>query len=183
MFELQPGFLTSREADQLFETLLDDIAWQRDTLSLFGRQTPIPRMHQWYADKGVCYSWSGITMQPLAWLSSLQALRARLERETHRSFNSVLANLYRDGNDTMGWHADDEAELGPQPAIASVSLGAARDLRLRRRADHRVSRTLPLEHGSLLLMTGDSQRDWQHSLPRRKRVTAPRINLTFRCIM
>jgi len=180
--QLQPGYLAAADADHLLVTLRKTLSWRSDSVRLFGREHRIPRLHQWYGDIGTEYRWSGLTMSPLPWAPALEALRHRLEQDLRQSFNSVLANLYRDGNDSMGWHADNEPELGPQPVIASLSLGAVRDLQLRRSGDTRVASTIPLTHGSLLLMQGDTQRNWQHALPRRRPVREPRINLTFRLI-
>jgi hypothetical protein len=138
---------------------------------------------QLFGDAGLVYSWSGIEMRPRPWPESLHALRERLCRETGVAFNTVLANLYRNGADSVGWHADDEPELGDAPVIASVSLGAERDFRLRHRTRKDLAvKTIALPHGSLLLMRGGTQRMWKHQLPRRKRVTSARINLTFRLL-
>ena len=177
---LTPDFLSPEVADSLLRELITDIPWQQDRIRLYGREHPIPRMHQWHADAGVEYSWSGLTMQPRDWLPQLATLRDRLTDECDIRFNSVLANLYRDGNDSMGWHADDESELGSAPVIASISLGAARDFQLRRKDGRGETLTVKLSHGSLLIMRDDSQAVYQHALPKRKRVTEPRINLTFR---
>ena len=179
---LRGDYLGPEEADRLLRSLRNTVPWQSDTVRVFGREHPIPRLHQWYGDAGTDYRWSGLTMSPLAWTPELDDLRRRLEQDLDCRFNSALANLYRDGNDSMGWHADNEAELGPAPLIASVSLGAGRDLQLRRAGETRTHTTVPLTHGSLLVMAGDTQRNWQHALPRRRRVRQPRINLTFRLI-
>jgi alkylated DNA repair dioxygenase AlkB len=187
-FKFYPDFLPRSAADSCLRQLLTGICWQQDTIRVFGHEHSIPRQHQWYADSGVSYRWSGIEMQPLEWIEPLSLIRDRLQQQTGHAFNSVLTNLYRNGNDSMGWHADDEPELGTQPIIASISLGAERDFQLRRRkrsgsksnAGPATNRLLP--HGSLLLMSGNSQRDWQHALPKRRRVSKPRINLTFRLV-
>lgn len=180
-----PGFLPAAEATRLQQTLATSLDWQRDRVRLFGREHLIPRRHQWYGDSDASYSWSGLQMQPLPWTAELRDVRDRVAAVTATSYNSVLANLYRDGRDSMGWHADDESELGRDPVIASLSLGAERDL-LFRRSDRGSrdarSRKLALTHGSLLLMTGSTQHNWQHALPKRTRVSEPRINLTFRLI-
>lgn len=176
------AYLPAARADALLSTLLTEVPWRADSVRLFGRSHPIPRRHQWYGDSAASYRWSGLTMTPLPWMPELAALRQALEQDLGCHFNSVLANLYRDGNDSMGWHADNEPELGDAPRIASLSLGAQRDLQLRPAGTTRVAHTLPLPHGSLLLMGGDMQHNWQHALPRRLRVRQPRINLTFRLI-
>jgi alkylated DNA repair dioxygenase AlkB len=187
-FKFYPDFLPPGAADSYLQQLLTGLCWQQDTIRVFGREHSIPRQHQWYADTGVSYRWSGIEMQPLQWIEPLSLIRNHLQLQTGHPFNSVLANLYRDGNDSMGWHSDDEPELGRQPTIASISLGAERHFQLRRRkktesksnAGPSTNRLLP--HGSLLLMSGNSQRDWQHALPKRRRVSKPRVNLTFRLV-
>jgi alkylated DNA repair dioxygenase AlkB len=121
-------------------------------------------------------------MEPLPWLHPLHELRRLVSKAAGCNFNSVLVNLYRDGNDSMGWHSDNEPELGAAPVIASISLGATRDFHVRSRRGAGDVQSIPLTHGSLLVMHGSSQSEWQHALPRRKRVTEPRINLTFRLI-
>lgn len=181
-FSFYPDFLSAAEAQHYFETLHEQVQWQRDSVSLFGKSHPIPRLHQWYADPGVRYRWSGLDMEPLIWLAPLSELRERLAAICDTPFNSVLVNLYRDGNDSMGWHADNEPELGPQPVVASLNLGVSRDFQLRRTGTTRVDRSCALPGGSLLLMAGTSQHDWQHAVPKRKRVTGARINLTFRWV-
>ncbi|MGI9308589.1 MAG: alpha-ketoglutarate-dependent dioxygenase AlkB family protein [Gammaproteobacteria bacterium] len=183
MFNLNEEFLSRAAADRYLDLLRKTVDWQQDTLKLFGREHRIPRLHQWYADEGVTYRWSGLSMQACQWIEPLQDIREQLEAATGERFNSVLVNLYRDGKDSMGWHADDEPELGSQPTIASISLGAERELRLRRKDDNGVTETLSLPHGSLLLMAGNSQHEWQHSLPKRRRVKEPRINLTYRNVL
>ena len=181
--ELRPQLLGQEHAWALFQTLLEQIPWRQDYITLWGRRHPLPRLHQWFGDPQLSYSWSGIEMQPLPWLRSLRALRDTLAEETGVAFNTVLANCYRDGADSVGWHADDEAQLGEAPVIASVSLGVVRDFQLRHRTRKDVAvQTLALPHGSLLLMRGDTQRCWKHQLPRRKGVRSARINLTFRCV-
>jgi len=179
------GFLPAAKATRLQQELTAGLEWRRDRVHVFGREHPIPRLHQWYGDPDARYRWSGITMQPQPWTSALAYLRDQVAVATDSQYNAVLANLYRDGGDTMGWHADNEKELGPQPVIASISLGAERDLLLRPSCpDDRRGRTekVLLQRGSLLLMRGDTQCNWQHALPRRARVNTPRLNLTFRRI-
>jgi alkylated DNA repair dioxygenase AlkB len=182
--ELLPAFIPPADAQQLLAMLVTNIPWRRDKIRLFGREHPIPRLHQWFGDAGVTYTWSGLTMQPEPWSPELAELKALVERATGTHFNSVLANYYRDGRDSMGWHADDEPELGDMPVIASVSLGAERDFVLRYRDKQAgiANIKLPLVSGSLLVMRGTTQRFWQHALPKRQRVTDARVNLTFRLI-
>lgn len=173
------AFLLSPEADDLLAHLLVTVPWKQESIRLFGRDLTMPRLTAWYGDPQAVYTYSGLTNQPLPWLGPLARLRARLERATGARFNSALLNLYRDGNDAMGWHADNEPELGPKPTIASVSLGAKRIFEMRHRVDGGRVR-YSLEHGSLLVMSGDSQRAWMHRVAKSRAVVDPRINLTFR---
>ena len=181
--EFRQHFLSPRQADWLFDHLRDEVGWRQDTIRMFGQRHKVPRLHQWFADGGMTYTWSGIRMEAQPWLPALERLRQRLTEETGYVFNTALANYYRNGQDTVGWHSDDEPELGDRPVIASISLGAERDFQLRHRTRNDLDTwTITLPHGSLLLMSGDTQRHWQHCVPRRKRIHSPRINLTFRAV-
>jgi len=186
-FRYLPGFIARGEADRLLERLWRELHWERREIVLFGRRVLQPRLVAWYGDAGATYRYSGVTLQPRPWAAELEALRRRIERETACPFNAVLANAYRDGADSMGWHSDDEPELGPRPAIASLSLGAERVFLLRPRqpdaTGKRRSKRLILGHGSLLLMRGDSQARYQHCLPKTRRPVGRRINLTFRWVV
>ena len=173
------------EADALFAELLGTVAWETHVIRLFGREVASPRLSCWIGDPGASYVYSRTRFAPHPWPPALAALRPRLEQACGSSFDSVLANLYRDGNDAMGWHSDDEPELGPAPVIASISLGAPRRFLFRPRNAPRGPATLELElpHGSLLRMAGATQHLSQHALPRARRLQLPRINLTFRRIL
>lgn len=175
--------VSSEDADRLLRVLPNALAWQQPTLRLFGRSHRQPRLVHWMGDRDAPYRYSGTTHLPQTWHPLVSQLRDTLARQCQAQFNSVLINYYRDGQDCMGWHADDEPELGNQPIIASVSLGAPRDFRLRRRDRSRPPQSIRLEHRSLLIMSGSCQEDWQHCLPRRARVNSPRINLTFRRVL
>lgn len=176
---LTPGWLSTEEADALFAATVDGLPWRQDHLRMFGKTHAVPRLHCWFADAGQTYRWSGIHMDPAPWTPALTSIRRRLERELEATFPFLLANLYRDGSDTVGWHADDEAELGPRPLLASVSVGAEREFVLRdNRTRERTAVSLP--HGSLLVLDGALQKTHQHCLPRRKRVKGARVNLSFR---
>ena len=183
---LYPRWLAAGEADELLARLLAEIPWETHRLRLFGREVAAPRLSCWIGDAGARYAYSGRRFEPRPWPPALAGLRARVERACGARFDSVLANLYRDGDDAMGWHSDDEPELGARPLIASLSLGAERRFRFRRRrargepAMPGDTRELRLPHGSLLRMAGDTQRLYRHELPRMRAVVAPRINLTFR---
>jgi alkylated DNA repair dioxygenase AlkB len=178
-----PHWLPSVEADTLYQRLLADVPWEVHRIRLFGRLVDSPRLSCWIGDAGARYRYSGTLFEPHPWPQPLQALRVRLSRALCVDFNSVLANRYRDGRDAMGWHRDDEPELGPQPVIASISLGATRRFRLK--ADDAAVPPLSLElpHGSLLVMRGQTQSRFRHALPRTARPVGERINLTFRRIV
>ena len=169
------------EADGYFAQLLAATPWRQDEIQVHGRTIPLPRLQAWYADGDKPLRYSGMTIAALAWTRELQTLRDRVTTLTGVRFDGVLVNCYRDGNDSVGWHSDDEPEFGPDPVIASVSFGATREFQLK----HRFDRTLPtvrldLEHGSVLLMGVGTQRFWRHQLPKRRRIDAARLNLTFR---
>lgn len=177
-----PGWLAAEEADALLATLQEEIAFEQHRLRLFGREQVAPRLSCWIGDPHAVYRYSGTRFEPHPWTPTLRILRERAEDACGARFNSVLANLYRDGRDAMGWHSDDEPELGPAPVIASISLGAARRFCLRARNGAGQALELALAHGSLLRMAGGTQRNYRHALPRSRRVHAARLNLTFRHI-
>ncbi|OGX89584.1 2OG-Fe(II) oxygenase [Hymenobacter lapidarius] len=181
-----PDFLPAAEANALLAHFIAGIAWEQRAICMFGRELPQPRLTAWHGDPAARYTYSGLTWEPRPWTPPLLGLRQRLEAATGARFNSVLLNYYRDGRDSMGWHADDEPELGPTPVIASLSLGATRRFRLRP-VGPRVglapsSIGLDLPNGSLLLMRGPTQQCWQHALPKTARPAGPRLNLTFRWV-
>jgi alkylated DNA repair dioxygenase AlkB len=179
-----PGFLSPAEADALLERLIALPDWERLRLTLFGKAVSAPRLTAWYGDPGARYGYSGIVHEPLPWPDELGALRERLSSELGLAFDSVLANRYRDGGDSMGWHSDDEKELGSHPVIGSISLGAERRFLLRHRTRKDLETLeLSLAHGSLLVMRGDTQQHWKHSLPRALRCKDERVNLTFRRVL
>jgi alkylated DNA repair dioxygenase AlkB len=179
---LDAAWLAPDEADALFDALRDAIPWSVHRIRLFGRDMDSPRLSCWIGDPGTGYTYSGTHFEPNPWPVALAAIRTRLAGELRIDFNSVLANLYRDGRDSMGWHSDDERELGAQPLIASLSLGASRRFVLKHRNDPSRKLALELPHGSLLLMRGATQANYRHALPRTARQIGPRINLTFRRI-
>lgn len=177
---LQPGWLTAARASALFDRLMDEVPWRQDQITLYGKTHDVPRLNAWYGDPGRAYTWSGIRMEPNPWEGAVAEIKARVHDEVGEPFNSALLNLYRHGDDSVAWHADDEPELGRAPLIASVSLGATRTFRLKHLNGDHEPVSIDLEHGSLLVMGGPTQRCWHHCVPRRKRVDGPRINLTFR---
>ena len=166
---------------ELFGRLYRSLAWREESIVLFGRRMLQPRLLAWYGDSEAVYRYSGVRHVPLPWTGDLAMLRERVEALCGVRFNSVLANLYRDHRDSMGLHADDEAELGERPVIASLSLGEERAFRFRyRHGRDREALRLVLPSGSLLVMAGDTQKNWKHELPKQARPCGPRINLTFR---
>jgi len=178
-----PDFIAQELADRYFNDLQTTVAWKQEPVKLFGREIMQPRLTAWYGDAGKSYSYSGITMQPQPWTgASLPAIKKAADELAGVRFNSALLNLYRDGSDSMGWHRDNEKELGHNPVIASVSLGAARRFLLRNYADKKLTREIMLTHGSLLLMRGETQHYWEHSIPKTAKPTGRRINITFRTI-
>jgi len=180
----QPGFLAPAEADELLVRLLQGRDWEQLELRIFGRRVPAPRLSAWYGAPDAVYRYSGVVHQPRPWPVCLAELRERLFARLGVRFNSVLANLYRNGRDSVGWHSDDEPELGGEPVIASVSLGARRRFLIRpRRETNAASVALELEHGSLFTMWGATQRDWKHCVPKSAGCSEPRVNLTFRRIL
>lgn len=173
-----PDFLDPDAADAALRSLLEETPWEERTLLMWGKPVQEPRLSTWHSD-GASYTYSGSERTPSPWTPLLHEIRVLCERATGHTFNGVLVNLYRDGNDHLGWHADDEACNGPEPVIASVSLGAERRFDMRHLGTGQtVSAVLP--HGSLLVMSGLSQACWHHRVPKMPRLTTPRVNLTFR---
>jgi alkylated DNA repair dioxygenase AlkB len=166
--------------DELFQALRREVIWEQHSIRIEDRIIPQPRLSSWYGDVVHTYSTLAQILQPHPFTPVLEQLRRRLETITGSRFNSMLANLYRDGSDKIGWHSDNEPELGLEPVIASISLGAERRFDLRRRDDHSKVARIILEHGSLLVMGGGTQKNWQHSIARRTDAIGERINLTFR---
>jgi alkylated DNA repair dioxygenase AlkB len=176
------GFLAPAAADALLAVLEHEVPWERHHVRIFGREIPAPRLSCWIGDPGAAYTYSRVRFKPRPWTPALACVRQRIEQAIDARFNSVLANRYASGADSMGWHADDEPELGLRPVIASLSLGATRRFVLRPRSGG-AKVELPLTHGSLLVMAGDTQANWQHALPRMAGAAGVRINLTFRRIV
>ncbi|MFT3824034.1 MAG: alpha-ketoglutarate-dependent dioxygenase AlkB [Chitinophagaceae bacterium] len=173
---------SAEESDDYFEKLLQQISWKQEPIKIFGKEVMQPRLTAWYGDKGKAYSYSGINMQPLEWTPALLAVKQRVEEVAGVYFNSALLNLYRDGKDSMGWHRDNEKELGIDPVIASVSFGGTRTFKLRHYDTKKNTVSVELTHGSLLLMQGQTQHYWEHSIPKTANAVAQRINITFRII-
>ncbi|MDQ2078367.1 alpha-ketoglutarate-dependent dioxygenase AlkB [Marinimicrobium sp. ABcell2] len=172
----------SVQADDYFRRLHAELAWQQTIIRMHGRKVPVPRLDVWYGDPGHRYRYSGVDFDALPWTPTLAEIKHSLEARLGHRFNSVLANLYRDGRDSVAWHSDDEPELGANPVIASVSLGATRRFSLRHKARAWPTVRQDLPNGSVLLMAGATQHHWQHQLAKTARTVGPRINLTFRSV-
>ena len=170
-------------ADAAFVALREHVGWRQDYLRMFGRLISVPRLESWVADEGLDYTYSGIHHDPDPWSEELLTLRDLVSEHAGASFNSVLCNLYRDGNDGVDWHADDESEFGPMPVIGSLSLGATRRFDMRRVDDHAERIELDLHHGDLVIMRGTTQALWKHRVPKTKKPVGERINLTFRTVI
>jgi len=170
-----------KEANQYFDLLMQNILWENDEVIIFGKHIVTKRKAAWYGDSDYLYTYSNTTKQALAWTKELSELKQVVEDLTGAKFNSCLLNLYHNGNEGMGWHSDDEKSLGKNNTIASLSLGAERKFSFKHKQTKQIV-SLVLEHGSLLIMKGATQRNWLHSLPKSKNITLPRINLTFRII-
>lgn len=177
-----PHFFDKKEADILFDQLTSDIPWQQDDIRVFGKTHLQPRLTALFGNEGKSYSYSNIKMQPHPWNPLLQKIKSRVESVSETNFTTVLLNLYRDGKDSNGWHADNEKELGTNPIIASVSFGTERFFQLKHNTISNLKQNILLEHGSLLLMKGTTQHFWKHQIPKTSKTIGSRINLTFRVI-
>lgn len=171
------------DASQLQQRLLNDLPWSQDVIRLFGRQVPIPRQQCWIGDPRARYRYSGLDLAPLPWPEWLLPARDRVNECCQWDCNSVLCNRYRHGWDSMGWHSDDEPELGPAPLIAALTFGGGRRFQFRHRRDRHLRTTLVLPHNSLLVMPEGLQGEFQHQLPKTRQPVAERISLTFRRIL
>lgn len=178
--ELTRDFLTAGESERILQELIETTPWEQPRVKVYGKWYPTPRLVGFHADPEIAYAYSATLHTSRAWTPTLAGLRRRVSDAVGHRFNALLLNYYRDGRDTIGWHADDEAELGARPIIASLSLGAAREMFFRPKQGRGERVALTLTCGSLLLMRGDTQHRWLHHLPRRTRCREPRLNLTFR---
>ncbi len=192
-------FFKKEEADALLSDLTENIHWEQGEIMMFGKKVLEPRLTAWYGDEGKEYTYSGKKQTPLAWTDTLKGIKNKIETDCEKLtppqsrevrdvpynpvFNSVLLNYYRNGQDSMGWHSDDEKELGLNPTIASLNLGESRRFLIRNKADKNLKKEILLTHGSLLIMTDEMQHYWQHAVPKEPKKQQPRINLTFRWIV
>lgn len=177
-----PSFISSEKASDYYNRLLSETDWQQDNIKVYGKVYQQPRLSALYGLNNLPYSYSGLTMHPKKFTPLLIELKNKIEIITEATFNTVLINQYRNGNDSVGWHSDDEKELGKNPIIASLTFGAERFFHLKHKENKELKYKLLLEHGSMLLMKGETQHYWQHQIPKSKKVVSPRINLTFRII-
>ncbi len=170
--------------DAMMRGLITETPWRQENVTVWGKTFRQPRLVAWYGDSGHAYRYSGVNLDPLPWIDRISGIKNRVEALVKHRFNSVLLNYYRDQNDSMGLHSDDEKELGPRPVIASISMGAERAFLLKSKMDSKAKVVrLPLASGSFLLMKGDTQSNYKHGIGKERRAIGPRVNLTFRVIM
>ena len=186
---LRRSVFDDQQALRLFDILIEETPWQQDYITMYGKQTPIPRRTAWFGETTAPYTYSGITMAAYDWnepdskaAAAILEIRRTIEPIAETTFNSLLLNRYDSGKDGVAWHADDEKELGPNPTIGSVTFGATRKFQLRRRDDSAIKQEVELHSGDLLVMRGATQQEWLHQVPKTSREVGVRINLTFRTI-
>jgi len=179
---IEDNFFNSNESDEFLNKLIKNLSWESMMIKMFGKDLKIPRLQCWIGDEGCDYKYSGKKLNRHDWNEELMLIRKKIFKELQIDFNSVLANYYRDGKDSMGWHSDDEKELGPNPTIASISFGSERNLDFRNKIT-RETISIPQAHGCLIVIDGKTQKNWQHSIKKTQKIIGPRINLTFRNII
>jgi len=179
---IEEDFFNSIDSNKLLKKFISKLPWESMIIKMFGKDTKIPRLQCWIGDEGCEYRYSGKQLNRQIWSQDLIMIRKKIYEELKIDFNSVLANYYRDGKDSMGWHSDDEKELGPDPTIASISFGSERDLVFRNKITKETI-AIPQTNGCLILIDGKTQKNWQHSIKKTQKVIGPRINLTFRNII
>jgi alkylated DNA repair dioxygenase AlkB len=182
VLDYRPGLFTSQESESYLHTFALTVPWEQRVITMYGKPVATPRLTAWFGDVGADYAYSGNKFHPFPWTPELLQIKSKIEPIAGIRFNSVLLNYYRDGNDSVAWHSDNEKELGPQPIIASVSFGQVRSFDIRHKQEHARKYSVKLESGSLLLMKGDLQQKWEHRIAKSTAVKKPRINLTFRII-
>jgi len=180
--EYFPNFISTEKADELFHKLQTEIPWQQDTITVYGKNHLQPRLTALFGNEGKPYGYTNIVMQPHNWNPLLMFLKEAIEKVCEENFTTVLLNYYRNGQDSNGWHSDNEKELGRNPIIASLSFGEERVFQLKHNTIETAKQNIVLEHGSLLLMKGTTQHYWKHQIPKTKKEIGSRINLTFRII-
>ena len=179
---IEDNFFNQIDSDELLTKLISKLPWESMVIKMFGRDTTIPRLQCWIGDEGCNYKYSGEKLNRQNWTKDLTMIREKIYKEFKIDFNSVLVNYYRDGKDSMGWHSDDEKELGHNPTIASISFGSERDLVFKNKIS-KETLSIAQVHGCLILIDGKTQKNWQHSIKKTRKVIGPRINLTFRNII
>ncbi len=183
VLEYLPGFIPAKEGHKMLSDMIEYTPWTQKTVKMYDKEVLTPRLSAWYGDPdGLDYNALGKST-PLAWTDELLRLKQLIEPVAGISFNSVLLNYYRDGQDSVTWHSDNETVMGSHPVIASLSLGQVRPFDIRKKADHSEKYTIKLEHGSLLLMKGDLQSKWDHRIAKSSKTMGARVNLTFRKII
>jgi len=180
--DFYPNFLSKKQADYLLKSLIENIDWNQEYINFMGKVSPIPRLTYWYSKENREYTYSGIKVLPIPFPEAIKRLNKLVEEKSGYKFNSVLLNFYRNGDDKVSWHADDEKSLGEVVNIASISVGAERDFQFKSKHNPDDKKDINLTHGSLLVMHNPIQEHWLHQIPVRKKVSEPRINLTFRYI-
>lgn len=175
-----PSIFSLEESDQIMLDLIKNIEWKQEPIWMFGKKIMQPRLTALYGDPNINYGYSGITMDVYPWNELLLSIKSKVEALSNTKFTHVLLNYYRNGQDSMGWHRDNEKNLGKNPTIASVSFGVAREFQLRKYESKKDKKSIVLTHGSLLLMQGETQYFWEHQIPKNTKISNPRINLTFR---
>lgn len=178
-----PSIFSLEESNQIMLDLMENIEWKQEPIWMFGKKIMQPRLTSLYGDPKVAYGYSGIVMNALPWNDTLIFIKSKVESLSRTEFTHVLMNYYRNGQDSMGWHRDNEKNLGKNPTIASVSFGISREFQLRNYDSKDDKKSIILNHGSLLLMQGETQHFWEHQIPKSKKINDPRINLTFRKVL
>jgi alkylated DNA repair dioxygenase AlkB len=180
LVDYEAGLFNRTESDRLLKKLVADIPWEQKSVMMYGKEVLTPRLNAWFGDQDADYSIIGDGSKPLPWTDDLLFIREKVEKMAGTKFNSVLLNFYRDGNDSVAWHDDMDKIPGRNHTVASVSFGEVRLFDIRNKADHKMKFSIPLEHGSYLLMKGDFQQDWEHRIAKSTKPMKERINLTFR---
>ncbi len=181
--ELHEHFFDAQESGSIMQALISEIDWKQYQIKIFGKSLDQPRLTAYYGEDHQFYAYSNIKLNPIPFTPNLLSIKNKIENLTGHQFNGVLLNYYRNGDDSMGWHADDEKELGTNPVIASLSFGASRNFQLQHSLDKSIPKaTIVLNDASLLVMKGETQHFWKHQIPKQKN-KGPRINLTFRKII
>jgi alkylated DNA repair dioxygenase AlkB len=182
LLDFDPHFIEGERGMELLQKWTKEVPWQQQSIQMYGKLVLTPRLTAWYGDVHKTYRFSGTRFDPLPWTPELMDLRQRIIAATGMQFNSVLLNFYRNGDDSVAWHSDNERELGTKPHIASLSVGQGRNFEFRHKTHHQKKYSIRLENGSLLIMKGDLQTFWEHRIPKSAKETGARINLTFRLI-